>query len=100
MDLSERISDSLEAAEKTLRELPDPGKGEQQEQQQRIAWLERQLNHLISELQALLADIEAGCSVTDLGFSGEDEFKDMLDTTNAQIANFKAMAHALKLVQR
>lgn len=51
---------------------------------QRLAWLGRQMQTLIAALQGMLADLESGLSVRDLGY-GEDELLDELETIETQI---------------
>lgn len=66
----------------------------------RVLWLERQLAHIVGQLQAMLVDLESGLSVADLGFFGDQEFQNMVDDLGSQIANLRGMIQAAREIGR
>lgn len=95
MSLLDCVTERLEQAQSVLGELPG-GKGANPQ----LLWLERQLANIISQLLALAADIEAGCSISDFGFFTDNEFQEMMDDLGAEIANLKGMIQTLKMIGR
>lgn len=93
MELSTSLAERLKKAQEALTDLPgspDP----------RLLWLERQLVNLVAQLQAMLTDIEAGVSISAMGFSGEEEFQEMLADLDIDIANLKGLIRTMKSVSR
>lgn len=68
--------------------------------QQRLLWLESQLSNVIGQLQGMLADIEVGLTLQDIGFSSQKEFEEMIEDIEAQMNNLKMQIHALREVGR
>lgn len=99
MDLSTCVTERLESAQEVFKELPE-GLGQPNPFAGRLVWLERQLANLIAQLQAMQADIEAGCSILEMGYLSEDEFQEMLDDLGIEIANLKGMVRTLKMLER
>lgn len=91
MDVSSGLAERLKEAEEALDELPD---GEVKSE--RLRWLERQLANVVAQLQAIMADIDSGLSISDLGFFGDEEFEEILDDMGAQIANLRCMIQQAK----
>lgn len=61
----------------------------------RLDWIKRQLDALTTKLEALQADIEAGMSLSELGFADPQEMQDLLDDIKIQMVQLKSMAHSL-----
>lgn len=99
MELLDIANENLALAQDALHELPALSVGDA-EVRQRLLWIEHQLNQLIGSLQAISADLEAGCSVTEMGYLNQDELVDILEVMASQIANLKAMTRMLKLIER
>lgn len=64
-----------------------------------IAWMERQLNHLISQLQAMLCYIESGVPL-DSGVWDQLDLLDMLEESMAEIRNLKSLIQSLRAISR
>jgi len=62
----------------------------------RLEWLERQLASAVAQLQAMISDIETGSSIVDLGFSGDEDFQEMVDDLGNEIAKLKGVIQTLK----
>lgn len=96
------LQQSLESCAQAVKEasdgLPSPsqgGAGVNQDVQIRLQWIERQLANIAGKVDALMADIEAGLSLHELGFEDPQEMKDLLDDMNAQILQLRSMGMAL-----
>ncbi|WP_304350778.1 hypothetical protein [Comamonas testosteroni] len=63
--------------------------------QQRIEWIERQLATLVSKLQGMQADLNAGLSIEEMGFTDPEELQDFLQDLTSQIAQLKSLAQAI-----
>lgn len=66
----------------------------------RLIWMEKQLNHIISQLHAMLLDIESGLSIFDIGFESEQDFEEMMNDIEAQIGTLKGQIQTLREVGR
>lgn len=95
VELSQRLSGLLEDAQRSLSDLPNTGVAVSP----RVLWLERHLAHLVSQLQALLLDIEAGCSLSDLGFFGE-EGEERIGDLAIEISSLKGMIQTARMIER
>lgn len=95
MELSQCLSGLLEDAQKALSDLPGAGVAASP----RVRWLERHLAHLISQLQSLMLDLEAGCSPLDLGFWGEEGEERMGDLA-VEISSLKGMIQTARMIER
>lgn len=93
MGLLDCVTERLEQAQSVLSELPD-GMGPDPQ----LLWLERQLANIVSQLLAIAADIEAGCSVSEMGLGSNDEFQEMMEDLGTEIANLKGMIRTLKML--
>lgn len=89
MDILDILADALGDAKKTLGELPG-GEGKSP----RVLWLERQLVNVVSELEAMLADVEAGISISDMGFFGDADCADLIENLVIEIANLRSLIRA------
>lgn len=63
----------------------------------RLDWVKAQLKDLEASMKALLADVESGCSMTEMGFFG-GEFDDMLADIRLQIDNLKTLVRSIKAI--
>ena len=93
MSLLACVTERLEQAQSVSGELSG-SKGANP----RLLWLERQLANIISQLLALVADIEAGWSISDMGLFTDDEFREMMEDLGVEIANLRGMIRALKML--
>lgn len=64
-----------------------------------VQWLERQLAHLISQLQALLVDVETGNGLG-TGVFSEAETLEMLEDSMTEIRNLKSLIQTLRAMCR
>lgn len=98
MDFAGCVTEQLSAAQTIAAGLVSGGRGPKSE---RIEWLERQLQHMISELLALQADIESGWSFdASGGISGECEFEEIMDDYKRSISSLKGMIQSAKMISR
>ena len=65
----------------------------------RLIWLERQLSHLVNQLQSLQVDIDAGCSLSDLGYFGEEGEERIGDLT-LEISGLKGLIQTARMIER
>lgn len=86
MDWAESIEGVLTGAREAL-----DGLGEGLVKGERLRWFERQLANVVAQLRAMMADLESGLSVADMGFFGDEEFQDAIDDFGRQIANLRSM---------
>ena len=94
MDLPQRLCGLLEDAQAALKGLPRAGVADSP----RTLWLERQLAYLVSQLQALI-DIEAGCSLSDLGFFGQ-EGEERIGDLALEISTLRGMIQTARMIER
>jgi hypothetical protein len=95
MDLPQCLGVLLKDAQAALKGLPGTG----MPVGPRLRWLERQLAYLVSQLQALQIDIEAGCSLSDLGFFGEEGEERMGDLA-VEISTLRGMIQTARMIER
>lgn len=95
MDISTCISEHLKEAQEAMGDVPNTNAANPN-----LQWLERQLANIVAELQAMLADIEAGWPISNAGFFCNDEFQEVIDDLASEIANLKSMIRSLKDVGR
>lgn len=95
MDFSTCLSGHLKEAQDALCEVPNTDAANPD-----LQWLERQLANIVAELQAMLANIEAGWPISCSGFFRDDEFQEMIDDLASEIANLKSMIRSRKDVCR
>lgn len=93
MDFYNAFEDKLHSAVAVLNELPAL------DNNPRILHLGRLLRNVVSSLQALLADIEAGCSWSEMGFFGEGEVSEMVDDFNVEISSLKSLIQNAKMLE-
>lgn len=86
MDWVDAIEGVLNGAAETLN-----GLGEGEVKGARLHWFERQLANVVAQLQAMMADLDSGLSVADMGFFGDEEFQDVIDDFGRQIVNLRSM---------
>ena len=89
------VSECLYEAHKTLESLHRSPNSNQSQ----IAWLERQLSHLISQLQAMLHDIESGVPLA-AGVWEQLDLVEMLEDSMAEIRNLNSLIQSLKAIGR
>jgi len=83
-------AESIEEVLNTAREALD-GIGEGEVRNERLHWLERQLANVLAQLGGMMADLESGLSVADMGFFGDEEFQGEIDDFGRQVANLRSM---------
>lgn len=97
-ELQQSLESCVQAVKDASDGLPAPSQGGatvDQDVMLRLQWVERQLANIAGKLEALMADIEVGLSLHELGFSDPQEMQDLLDDMNAQIAQLRSMGMAL-----
>ena len=95
MDVSMCLTETLGQAQTAMDEVTAGDvRGE------RLQWLERQLAHIVGQLQALLMDLDAGLSVADLGFFDDEECQEMVADFGRQIANLRGMIQVARQLGR
>ena len=97
MDFPQCLNVLLGDAQAAQKILPRAGVGVGDSP--RTLWLDRQLAHLVSQLQALLIDIEAGFSLSDLGFSGQ-EGEERIGDLATEISTLKGMLQTARMMER
>lgn len=95
INLAATIKTCKTKAQEALNSLP----AERSSQDQNIAWLERQLSHLIAQLQAMLMEIESGSPIGS-GLWDELELIEMLDDSVTEISNLKSLIQSLRSLGR
>lgn len=70
----------------------------QEKSNPRLGWLERQLANVVAQLMTIMTDIESGSSISDLGFSCDEDFQKMIEDMGNVIAKLKSMIQTLKEV--
>ncbi len=95
MDFADSLGDCLVAARGAAAEVDRLVLGD--DDGLRLQWLETQLASVVLELQNLLVDMETGMSIKDMGFSGGDEFAELIDGFQAEIASLKGQIRGLML---
>ena len=66
----------------------------------RVLHLERLLRNVVANLQALLADVEAGCSLSEMGFFGDADLTDALESFDVEINSLKSLLQTAKMLGR
>lgn len=97
MDPTHSLTKSLGAAQEALADVA--GANPHDRAGERLVWLERQLVHLILQLQSFVADLESGMSISNLGFSSE-EFDDMINDLDIEISNLRGLIRVAKDLSR
>ena len=64
----------------------------------RILHLQRLLRNVVANLQALMIDIEAGRSWSDLGFQNSSDLAEILDGFELEISSLKSMIQNARAV--
>lgn len=93
------IGELLNSAKGTASDLPSMQSVGEGADPHRMQWLTRQMASIVAQLEAMLADIEAGCSVTDLGFYAMEEFEEMVEAARMEIASLQRMIKSLELAR-
>ncbi len=96
MDAAIQLEAVLSEAQAAIKELPT-GVEQGTEVYAQVVWLATQLGNVEASLQALLADIEAGCSFTEMGYFG-NEFEEMLEDMTVQISHLKSLIRTMKSI--
>lgn len=99
MTPAESLSDQLGEAKEALGELAE-GVDKIDKASPRLLWLEKQLNNSVNQLQAMLSDIEFGLSIQDLGYFGNEDFDEMIESIGIEIASLKGLIRTFKEVGR
>lgn len=94
MDFNNVIEEKILSASAVLDELP------MSEASARVLMLERLLRNVIANLQAMLADIEAGCSWAEMGIFGDNEISDILEGFETEISSLKSLIQTAKMLER
>lgn len=100
MDFAGLVSEQLQAAQGVADGLVIEGRGPRSE---RVAFLERQLQHVIAELRALESDIESGLCFGVSGSGGISfgcEFEEIMECHKASISNLRGMIQSAKILER
>lgn len=92
MNFFECVAERLDQAQSVLDALPSKGEDPQ------LCWLERQLMNIISQLMAITADLEAGCSIVEMGLYTDVEFEEMIDDLGREITNLKGIIQTVKML--
>lgn len=98
VELQQSVESCAQAVKEASDGLPTPSQGGaalNQDVQFRLQWIERQLANIAGKVDALMADIEAGLSLHEMGFADPQEMQDLLEDMNAQIAQLRSMGIAL-----
>lgn len=93
------ISKYLDPELELIKQAKRVCKNDEKKSNPRLGWLERQLANVVAQLQAIVSDIESGSSISDLGFSGNEDFQEMIDDLGNEIAKLKGMIQTLKKVE-
>lgn len=93
------ISKYLDPELELMKQAEMVCKNDEKKSNPRLGWLERQLANVVAQLQAIVSDIESGSSISDLGFSGNKDFQEMIDDLGNEIAKLKGMIQTLKKVE-
>lgn len=96
MDATNLLEGALLETRSVAKELPT-GLEQGSKEQASVIWLATQLSNVEASLQAMLNDIEAGCSLTEMGFFGT-EFEEMVDDMIVQIASLKGLIRTMKSI--
>lgn len=100
MEILERLEAVLADVQCARKEIPSTGvEAVHAPRQERVNWIIAQLKSLEASIQALIADVEAGCSLAEMGFFG-DELEVMLDDVSTQIAHLKGQLRAMKAIEQ
>ena len=97
-ELQQSLESCAQDVKDVLDGLPAPSQGGaavDQDVRLRLQWIERQLANIAGKLEALIADIEAGLGLHELGFADPQEMQDLLGDMNAQIVQLRSMGMAL-----
>ena len=94
MDFYNALEERLQSAKESMSELSLV------DQNPRILHLERLLRNVVANLQAMLADIEAGCSWSEMGFFGDADLTDALESFDVEINSLKSLIQTAKMLGR
>lgn len=89
MDFSKRLSDCLDLAGISLSDISTKGLNDDEG---RIHWLQMQLSNVISELSALLADLESG-------FSFDSDVNELVEGFELEITSLRAQIKSLLMAR-
>lgn len=64
--------------------------------QNAIQWLESQLGAVVTELQIMLAGLDSGLSLGDIGIASTSEFEDVLEAFEAEISTLRERISVLR----
>lgn len=95
MDAIKDLERCLDAANDVLKDTAGAG-----QYNVRLRWLERQMASLVAHLQGLILDMESGLSLKDMGFSGNEDFEEMVQDVEVTIRSLKSQILTLKQVGR
>ena len=62
-------------------------------------WLQMQLSSVISELSALLADLESGLSFGEMGLAFEADANELVDGFELEVASLRAQIKSLLMAR-
>lgn len=101
MDIAKNLGNCLDVARSAVKEMgglfPD---GDDLEEDGRLHWLETQLANVVAEMEALLADIESGLSITSIGFSCDGDVEEMIEGFEVEIASLRAQIRSMLLARQ
>lgn len=90
----EMLDKCLQSAQLGVAEIGDKGDHPQ------LAWLERQLAHVIAQMHGMLLDLQSGMSSKDLGFFGDDDLEEMVTEMDILVASLRRQIRAMLEVSR
>ncbi len=97
MDITKRLSDCLDVANTASNEIHGITPGESTNFGERLHWLEMQLANVVNEMLALLADMESGISIYNLGFSNDGDLEDILEGFEIEISNLRGQIRSMMM---
>ncbi|MES2877497.1 MAG: hypothetical protein V4713_03675 [Pseudomonadota bacterium] len=96
MEISEALGDCLKSAQTFALDLQGQHKTSQKpETLQRIEWMQRQIANLVGRLKAIADDVEAGFTLGEMGFGGDEDFAELLEDVGKQIKDMRGMLQSL-----
>jgi hypothetical protein len=95
MDFSKRLNDCLDAAGSASREVDIIPKTDNINDGERLHWLQTQLTNVMTELAAMIADIESGLSIQSMGFSVDGDLEELVEGFEIEISSLKGQIQSL-----
>lgn len=93
MDFYNALEERLQSASELL------GGVSVAEDNPRVLHLERLLRNVVANLKAMLADIEAGCTWSQMGLFGDSNLSDVLESFDVEINSLKSLIQTAKILR-